>query len=611
MFSKLKKLGYSLAFLMIISMLFAGFTFSKQEKFAFASDETNSEISLQIEGEISNISAEVDYTKTNENGVPGIYTSMGVQDLIDGEYLRVTVEYTSGESEVITSGYELSMGADFFSAGNVNEVTVEYGGKSTTVLVNATLVQISTLDINTDLLEETDIYENFSVNDLNEYITVTGVNNDGSLYNEGSVIPFAETSDNGEGYTLQGPSSGTLTAGTNTITVSYQNATGSFSVSAIARVIESITAVFDQGENIIYSTETMLSLKNYTTVTAQYNDGTSAEVNIRDYTISGDLFTTAGELETPTVTRVLTVTLNANEEIFDNVNVEVTPDIPTRVEVENYNPYYYALEEFDIEGASVRVSFEHGSSRTVTDNYYVIYNEEDNRLHVSDRYVTIGYMENGIEVTTELEVYVEAQTIEKVSISTIEFTYAVDKTHTVTINNYQQNLMTIQMDYLGLDIDIDETKGTVSVTNAGVGEYTIKVVLNSDYVWVQESSNSPFNFGNKRFRSFRTKLKQADQETKDRYKEFINYSKTIPNVKNSISKKQVRLYKGRKTVAIVFFRGKTICMAFPLDPKIYENTKYKGIDASSVKRFENTPMLIKLTSNRRLETAKYLLLQSI
>lgn len=167
------------------------------------------------------------------------------------------------------------------------------------------------------------------------------------------------------------------------------------------------------------------------------------------------------------------------------------------------------------------------------------------------------------------------------------------------------------MDYLGLDIDIDETKGTVSVTNAGVGEYTIKVVLNSDYVWVQESSNSPFNFGNKRFRSFRTKLKQADQETKDRYKEFINYSKTIPNVKNSISKKQVRLYKGRKTVAIVFFRGKTKCMAFPLDPKIYENTKYKGIDASSVKRFENTPMLIKLTSNRRLETAKYLLLQSI
>lgn len=489
MFSKLKKFGYSLAFLMIISMLFAGFTFSKQEKFAFASDETNSEISLQIEGEISNISAEVDYTKTNENGVPGIYTSMGVQDLIDGEYLRVTVEYTSGESEVITSGYELSMGADFFSAGNVNEVMVEYGGKSTTVLVNATLVQISTLDINTDLLEETDIYENFSVNDLNEYITVTGVNNDGSLYNEGSVIPFAETSDNGEGYTLQGPSSGTLTAGSNTITVSYQNATGSFSVSAIARVIESITAVFDQGENIIYSTETMLSLKNYTTVTAQYNDGTSAEVNIRDYTISGDLFTTAGELETPTVTRVLTVTLNANEEIFDNVNVEVTPDIPTRVEVENYNPYYYALEEFDIEGASVRVSFEHGSSRTVTDNYYVIYNEEDNRLHVSDRYVTIGYMENGIEVTTELEVYVEAQTIEKVSISTIEFTYAVDKTHTVTINNYQQNLMTIQMDYPDLDIDIDETKGTVSVTNAGVGEYTIKVVLNSDYVWVDGSSD--------------------------------------------------------------------------------------------------------------------------
>ena len=128
---------------------------------------------------------------------------------------------------------------------------------------------------------------------------------------------------------------------------------------------------------------------------------------------------------------------------------------------------------------------------------------------------------------------------------------------------------------------------------------------------MEDNTKSIFNFGNKRFRSFRTKLKQADQNARDRYKEFINYSKTISNVKNSIGKRQVRLYKGRKTLAIVFFRGKTICIAFPLDPKEYENTKYKGIDASSVKRFENTPMLIKLTSNRRVETAKYLLLQSM
>lgn len=233
-------------FLLIISLLFSAFFFLKQdETISYASKKLESEISLQADGEISNLEVEVDYTKTNKYGVQGVYTSMGVQDLIDGEYLRVTVNYTSGVDEVITSGYKLTMSSQLFSPGNVNEVTLTYNGVSTIFLVNATMVQIQTLDINTQVLDETDIYENFLVNNLNEYITVTGVNNDGSPFNESSPIQYDETGANG--YMLQGPSSGALTAGTNVITVSYQNATGSFSVYAIEREIVSISAVFDQG----------------------------------------------------------------------------------------------------------------------------------------------------------------------------------------------------------------------------------------------------------------------------------------------------------------------------------------------------------------------------
>ena len=136
-------------------------------------------------------------------------------------------------------------------------------------------------------------------------------------------------------------------------------------------------------------------------------------------------------------------------------------------------------------------------------------------------------------------------------------------------------------------------------------------IENEDEENEERLSGYNFNFKNKRFRSFRTKLRQSDQEIKNRYKDFINFSKTLPEVKNIISKKQVRVYKGRKTLAIIYFKGKTLCVAFSLDPQKYEKTKYKGVDQSSIKKFQNTPLLIKLTSDRRLEVAKYLLKQSV
>ena len=39
----------------------------------------------------------------------------------------------------------------------------------------------------------------------------------------------------------------------------------------------------------------------------------------------------------------------------------------------------------------------------------------------------------------------------------------------------------------------------------------------------------------------------------------------------------------------------------PLDPKEYEGSKYRFIDVSTVKRFEDTPFMMKLTSDRKLK----------
>lgn len=108
---------------------------------------------------------------------------------------------------------------------------------------------------------------------------------------------------------------------------------------------------------------------------------------------------------------------------------------------------------------------------------------------------------------------------------------------------------------------------------------------------------------------FEAKLRAADDEVKARYNELIGEFKQFKGVKVKTSFRQQRIYKGRKTLAIMLFRGKTLCVAFALDPKQYAETKYRGIDKSDKKRFEKTPMLYKLTSVRRMEYAKYLILQ--
>ena len=109
--------------------------------------------------------------------------------------------------------------------------------------------------------------------------------------------------------------------------------------------------------------------------------------------------------------------------------------------------------------------------------------------------------------------------------------------------------------------------------------------------------------------SFEAKLRLADEEIKERYKAFCDEVALYKGLKIKGTFRQQRIYRGRKTLGLILFRGKTLCVAFALNPYDYIDTKYRGIDKSDKKRFENTPMLFKLTSARKLEHAKYLLLQ--
>lgn len=107
---------------------------------------------------------------------------------------------------------------------------------------------------------------------------------------------------------------------------------------------------------------------------------------------------------------------------------------------------------------------------------------------------------------------------------------------------------------------------------------------------------------------FEARLRNSSDEVKNRYVELMNDIYQY-KVKLQLSNNQIRVYKGRTTLAIVTFSGKTLCVAYALNPSDYTNTKYRGVDKSGKKRFAKTPMMIKLTSPRKVQYAKYLMLQ--
>lgn len=108
---------------------------------------------------------------------------------------------------------------------------------------------------------------------------------------------------------------------------------------------------------------------------------------------------------------------------------------------------------------------------------------------------------------------------------------------------------------------------------------------------------------------FEAKLRTSSDEVKERYTALMNELALYSGVKVKSSYRQRRIYKGRKTLGLITFAGKTLCVALALNPADYADTKYRGIDKSNKKRYAKTPLLMKLTSVRRLEYVKYLLVQ--
>ena len=106
--------------------------------------------------------------------------------------------------------------------------------------------------------------------------------------------------------------------------------------------------------------------------------------------------------------------------------------------------------------------------------------------------------------------------------------------------------------------------------------------------------------------SFLAKLALASEEVRSRYAALYEEITRRQKVKTRVSWRQERVRSGRKNLAMLFFRGRRLCIALALDPAEFAETKYRGEDVSGVKRFAATPMMLRISSPRKLKYAMYL-----
>lgn len=117
-----------------------------------------------------------------------------------------------------------------------------------------------------------EVHPDDTLNSLKQYLTVTARYSDNTT---GAII----------NYTLNG----TLSLGVSVITVTANGKTSSFRVTVTPQnvSVSSIEATFTQGSAIVYTSDTLESLKQYLTVVATFSD--SSESEVANYALSGTL----------------------------------------------------------------------------------------------------------------------------------------------------------------------------------------------------------------------------------------------------------------------------------------------------------------------------------
>ena len=108
-------------------------------------------------------------------------------------------------------------------------------------------------------------------------------------------------------------------------------------------------------------------------------------------------------------------------------------------------------------------------------------------------------------------------------------------------------------------------------------------------------------------KSFEAKLIQSGGEAKRYYSELKNCLLSYKGVKSRMSWKWETFRFGRKALAKLRLRGKTLSLALALDPAAYDDTKYHVDSLAETKAYADTPCLYRIKNDRRVKYAKELI----
>lgn len=129
-------------------------------------------------------------------------------------------------------------------------------------------------------------------------------------------------------------------------------------------VVTSISAVFSQGQNIIYPTDSLDSLKHYLVVTATFDDETTQVLQDSDYTLSGTLTTGIS---------TITATYSGKSDTF-NVTVSAPVELTSISAVYTQSGTVYTSNSLDSLKTNlvVTATYSDSSTRTITSTDYTL-----------------------------------------------------------------------------------------------------------------------------------------------------------------------------------------------------------------------------------------------
>lgn len=108
-------------------------------------------------------------------------------------------------------------------------------------------------------------------------------------------------------------------------------------------------------------------------------------------------------------------------------------------------------------------------------------------------------------------------------------------------------------------------------------------------------------------KSFVAKMHQGSEDNKRFYNELKNYIMENRKVSSRVSFSYDTFSSSRLPKIRLAVKGKTLVAFFALNPALYDDKKYFGHDLGDTKKYEETPLMIKVKSERSLKRAKELI----